>query len=51
MNYKEAAIALIAGLPIGFLYAKMKLPAPAPINIVGVLGILGITVGYMLGKR
>jgi XapX domain-containing protein len=51
VEYKEMLVALLAGLPIGFLYSKLNLPAPAPISIAGVLGILGITLGYLLGKR
>ncbi len=51
MEYKELGVALVTGLAVGFLFAKLKLPAPAPPTIAGVLGILGITLGYMLGNR
>lgn len=50
-DYKEWLFALVTGGVVGFLFAKFKLPVPAPPTIAGVLGIIGITVGYILGKR
>lgn len=51
MDLKESLLALVTGGIVGFLFAKLRLPAPAPIAISGVLGILGITLGYLLGNR
>jgi len=51
MNYKEMGLALLTGGVVGFLFAKLKLPVPAPPTIAGVLGIIGITLGYILGNR
>ncbi len=51
MEYKQWLIALVTGAVIGFIFAKLRLPAPAPISIAGILGIAGITLGWMLGNR
>lgn len=47
---KEWALALIAGGVAGFLFGKLKLPVPAPPTIAGILGIVGIALGYWLGR-
>lgn len=51
MNLKEWALALVTGGVVGFLFAKLKLPVPAPPTVAGILGIIGITLGYLIGKR
>jgi XapX domain-containing protein len=51
VNYKELLYALVTGTLVGFLFAKFKLPVPAPPTLAGILGIVGITLGYVLGKR
>lgn len=50
-QYKEWLFALLTGAAAGFAFGKLKLPVPAPPTIAGVLGIIGITLGYVLGKR
>lgn len=45
---QEALLALVAGLIVGFLFALIKLPIPAPPALPGVLGIIGIYLGYKL---
>lgn len=50
-DLKEWSLALLAGGVVGFLFAKLKLPVPAPASIAGILGIIGIALGYVLGKR
>lgn len=42
--------AMIAGLLVGFFFAAIKLPIPAPPKLEGVVGIVGIFVGYWLFK-
>lgn len=44
-------MALLAGAAMGFVFALMRLPIPAPPTIAGVLGIVGITVGYFLASK
>ncbi|HYF93417.1 MAG TPA: XapX domain-containing protein [Symbiobacteriaceae bacterium] len=51
VQYKEWLFALVSGAIVGFAFAKLKLPVPAPPTIAGILGIIGITLGYVLGKR
>ncbi|MFZ5825334.1 MAG: XapX domain-containing protein [Bacillota bacterium] len=48
---KEWALAILSGGIAGFLFGKLKLPVPAPPTIAGILGIVGIAVGYWLAKR
>jgi XapX domain-containing protein len=51
MNLKEWVLALVTGGVVGFLFAKLKLPIPAPPSLTGILGIVGIFLGYLLAKR
>ncbi|PTM56846.1 XapX domain-containing protein [Desmospora activa DSM 45169] len=39
---------LLTGLIVGFLFALMKLPIPAPPALPGILGIVGIYLGFKL---
>jgi XapX domain-containing protein len=48
---KEWTLSLVAGLIVGFLFGKLKLPIPAPPTITGILGIVGIFLGYLLSQR
>ncbi|MBP3952758.1 XapX domain-containing protein [Bacillus suaedae] len=45
---QEVALALLAGLVVGFLFALIKLPIPAPPALAGVMGIVGVFLGYKL---
>jgi len=40
-------LALLSGVLAGAI-AFIKLPIPAPPSLAGLLGVVGITVGYML---
>jgi XapX domain-containing protein len=40
--------ALVVGAIVGAVFAILKLPVPAPPTLVGVVGILGIYLGYRL---
>lgn len=51
MDLKELSLALLAGLAVGFLFAKLRLPAPSPLKVAGILGIIGIALGYVPGER
>jgi XapX domain-containing protein len=44
-------LAVVAGGVVGFLFATLRLPIPAPPTLAGVLGIVGITVGYYLAVK
>lgn len=41
-------IPLITGILVGGLFSAVGAYVPAPPNLQGVLGVVGITVGYML---
>ncbi|RCW77461.1 XapX domain-containing protein [Saliterribacillus persicus] len=43
---REIILALIAGLIVGFLFAWIKLPIPAPPALAGVMGIVGVYLGF-----
>lgn len=42
--------ALVAGLVLGAVFKKLKLPAPAPGVFAGVLGIFGVIIGGFIGQ-
>ena len=44
----QYALAILAGLIVGGVFSAIKLPLPAPPTLVGVLGIVGIYLGYRL---
>lgn len=46
----QSAASLGTGLIVGFIFAWIRLPIPAPPAIPAVLGIMGITLGYLLFK-
>jgi len=41
-------LALGSGVLAGAIFAFIKLPIPAPPSLAGLLGVVGITVGYMI---
>ncbi|WP_413377836.1 XapX domain-containing protein [Alkalihalobacillus sp. 1P02AB] len=43
---QEVMLALLAGLIVGLLFAFLKLPIPAPPVFSGIIGIVGIYLGY-----
>ncbi|WP_173918541.1 XapX domain-containing protein [Halobacillus sp. Marseille-Q1614] len=43
---KEVILALLAGFIVGFLFAAIKLPIPAPPALAGVAGIVGVYLGF-----
>ena len=47
-SMKEMVLSLITGTVCGATFALFKLPVPAPTVIPGLLGILGIFLGYQL---
>ena len=46
-----AVLALVTGTLTGALFAFLEVPIPAPPNVAGVLGIVGIYVGFKLVER
>jgi len=48
---RDVIMSTLAGLVIGILFARLKLPVPAPPNLAGVMGIVGIFIGYYVTTR
>ncbi|OCL25675.1 XapX domain-containing protein [Orenia metallireducens] len=46
----QMLMATISGLIVGALFGFLNLPIPAPPNLAGVLGIIGIYIGFILIK-
>jgi len=44
-------ISLLVGLVVGAIFSLLKLDIPAPNSLNGVLGIVGLFLGYILVKR
>lgn len=49
-DWLQVLIAILVGAVLGFIFVKLKLPIPAPPVIAGIAGIIGIWLGYTLGK-
>ncbi|MUV36714.1 hypothetical protein JNUCC1_00518 [Lentibacillus sp. JNUCC-1] len=41
---------LLAGFLLGVVFSLLKLPIPAPPNLPGVTGVVGVFVGFILVK-
>ncbi len=41
---------LVAGIVLGSMFTFLGLPAPVPPTLAGVMGIIGLFVGYILMK-
>ncbi|MDS0221720.1 DUF1427 family protein [Haloarcula sp. S1AR25-5A] len=48
MNLSLVILATITGIATGVVFGLLDVPIPAPPNLAGVMGILGILVGYRL---
>jgi XapX domain-containing protein len=45
---REVVLALVTGVIVGFLFALLRLPIPAPPAFAGVTGIVGVYLGFKL---
>ncbi|MFC7165514.1 XapX domain-containing protein [Halospeciosus flavus] len=48
MNTTLVALALLTGVATGAAFGFLRIPIPAPPNVAGIMGIVGIYVGYKL---
>ena len=48
---REVILATLAGIAIGLLFARLKLPIPAPPTLAGLMGIVGLFLGYVAATR
>ena len=44
--FKVLALSLLAGFIVGLVFTMLKLPLPAPPQLAGIMGILGVFLGY-----
>jgi len=45
---KDLILSILTGAICGFIFAKLHLPIPAPGVLAGIMGILGIFLGYKI---
>lgn len=50
-DIKQALLALGTGVTVGIIFTRLKLPIPAPNSLAGVLGIVGVFIGFLVGKK
>lgn len=48
MNTTIVILALLTGLLTGALFRYLQIPIPAPPNLAGIMGIVGIFLGYQV---
>lgn len=48
MSTTVTILALLTGLATGALFKFLQIPIPAPPNLAGIMGIVGIYVGFKL---
>lgn len=51
MKVTLSALALFTGLLAGAVFAFVRVPIPAPPELPGIMGIIGIYLGYKLVRR
>jgi len=51
MNTTVVALALLTGLFTGGLFKFLQIPIPAPPNLAGLMGIVGIYLGFKLVEQ
>jgi len=47
----EVLLTTVTGFIVGMIFAKLKLPIPAPPTLAGVMGIVGLFLGYLVAVR
>lgn len=45
---KEILLSTATGVLVGVVFSFLKFPIPAPPSLAGVMGVVGIFLGYML---
>ena len=45
---KQVLLSTVSGLTVGALFSFLDLPIPAPPNLAGIMGIIGIYLGFIL---
>lgn len=47
---REILLSLLLGGVTGAVFGVFSLPVPAPANLAGVMGIVGLFLGYLVGQ-
>ncbi len=50
MNVQLVTLSFVTGFVVGAVFRVLHLPIPAPDNLAGIMGIIGIFVGYVILK-
>lgn len=48
---REIILSLLTGFILGLVFCRLKLPVPAPPTLAGVMGIVGIFLGYLTATK
>jgi XapX domain-containing protein len=48
VNWTLTAVALVTGVAMGGLFKFLRVPMPAPPELPGLMGIVGVYLGYKL---
>lgn len=48
---REVILTTLTGFIVGLIFARLKLPIPAPPSLAGVMGIVGVFLGYLVAVR
>jgi len=48
---RDVILTTITGFMVGLIFTRFKLPIPAPPNLAGVMGIVGILLGYLVATK
>jgi len=48
MDTTTVLLALLAGVAAGALFAYLRIPVPAPPTLPGIMGIVGLFLGYRI---
>lgn len=45
---KEILLSTVTGVVVGVIFSILKFPIPAPPTLAGIMGVVGIFLGYIL---
>jgi len=48
MNTMQVVLATLTGFTVGALFKFVEIPIPAPPNLAGIMGIVGIFLGFQV---
>lgn len=51
VHMRDIMLSLAVGIAVGVIFRALKLPVPAPPAIEGVMGIVGIFLGYKVAQH